>query len=78
MNCYQIMRGLKTLSLRIEESILNASQIIDKISHSEDHISLLPDTNIIIVNQLSEKVNLDGLEAIGHNLTLSISKAGKN
>ena len=78
MNCYQIMRGLKTLSLRIEESILNASQIIDKLSHSKDHISLLPDTNIIIVNQLSEKVNLDGLEAIGHNLTLSISKAGKN
>ena len=64
------MRGLKTLSLRIEESIQNASLINDKLCLMGLKAILVPDTNIVLLSHCDDKVHLQEIEGNGHNLTL--------
>ena len=52
------MRGLKTLSLRIEESIQNASLIKDKLCLMGLKAILVPDTNIVLLSHCDDNVHL--------------------
>ncbi len=78
MNCYQIMRGLKTLCLRIEESVINASQLSLKLSQSGHKVNLVEDTNILVISCPDEQFHLKEIEGNGHNLTLQASKLADN
>jgi hypothetical protein len=52
------MRGLNTLSLRIEESILNASLVNENLCKMGFNVILVPDTNILLISHPDERVKL--------------------
>jgi hypothetical protein len=56
------MRGLKTLSLRIEESIHNASLINDKLRSMGLNVILVPETNMLLISHPDEIVYLKEIQ----------------
>ena len=56
------MRGLKTLSLRIEESIHNALLVNEKLHSMELNVILVPDTNILLISHPEDRVHLKEIQ----------------
>ena len=64
------MRGLKTLSLRIGESLENAYLIQEKLESTGYKVKRVLDTNILLLSHDDEKVLLQDIQANGHNLKI--------